>query len=336
MVPKPIIFQQLGDYIYQPNRITKAQYNYTLIQERLFTAVMYYLQEAIQKRMRGEIYTQLSLFENSVSYISFEIPLREITKNPAQYGFVKESIKELASKVVIIPYRNEVNKENRLRYVGLFRADIPEKGKRNSTIIIEIDKMVAKLLIEVDLDSQRKPVEFTKFIYQVAQKSRNKYTPRIYKLLCSWRKKGQFPISIGEFRKLLGIEDKYTQYRDLKKNVLLPAQKDLLNIGADCWFNCEVNNFEIRKKNVVTSLSFHVMTREFEELESSNRDEIKYLLRSHYSFTDKDFHQIGKIFSFPSVEIKNKIAFLHGYMINNNIKHKKKYMIDSLMKQFSD
>ena len=131
-------------YIFQPNCFTEANYHCTLIQERLINAVIFRLQEAIQKRMHGGNYFKLSLFEpREQPYISIEIQLNEIAK-PAQYRFVKDSIKKLANIVIELRYRNEAKKENRIKLVGLLRADIPEHGKRNSTIVIEIVKWLLK------------------------------------------------------------------------------------------------------------------------------------------------------------------------------------------------
>ncbi len=322
-------------YIFQPNCLTEANYHCTLIQERLINAVIFGLQEAIQKRMHGENYIQLSLFEpRNLPFISIEIQLNEIAQ-PAQYRFVKEAIKKLASIVVELRYRNEVKKENRIRLVGLFRADIPEEGKRSSTIIIDIDKMVAKKLIEIDLNEQGKPINYTKFIYQIAIKSRIKYTPRIYKLLCSWRKSGQFIMSLDDFRKFLGIEKKYNFYRDIKRNILLPVQRELIDINADCWFDCEANDFEIRDGNTVTKLFFRVITTKFMEDEEKRKDYIKHILQSYHSFKERDFQQIKGVFEHPNMsEVIMKIGYLNDYVRNPNIIHKKKYIIDALLNEF--
>jgi plasmid replication initiation protein len=330
------MLSEIKTYIFQPNCFTEANYNCTLIQERLINSVIYRLQDAIKKRMQGENYIQLSLFgQNTQFYISIEIPLSEIAK-PAQYKFVKESIKKLASIVVELKYRNEAKKENRIRLVGLFRADIPEKGKRNSTILIEMDKMVAKKLIEIDLNEQGKPINYTKFIYEIALKSRIKYTSRIYKLLCSWRKSGQFIMTLDDFRKLLGIEYKYKFYRDIKRNVLLPAQKDLENIDvADCWFDCEANDFEVKEGNKVTKLFFRVITKEYKKEEEKRKEYVIHLLRTHYYFSDQDFRNVNGIFCYPNMsEVISKISYLNDYVREANVQHKKNYISESLLNEF--
>ena len=195
--------------------------------------------------------------------------------------------------------------------------------------------MVAQKLIEIDLNEQGKPINYTKFIYQVAIKSRIKYTPRIYKLLCSWRKTGQFIISLDDFRKFLGIETKYIFYRDIKRNILIPVQKELLEMDADCWFDCEANDFEVREGNTVVQLFFRVYTAKYKEDEGKRKDYIIYLLRTHHAFSEKDFQQIKGIFDYPNMaEIILKLGYLNDYVRDPSIIHKKRYIIDSLINAF--
>jgi uncharacterized ParB-like nuclease family protein len=332
---------KIPTYIFQPNCFTEANYNATLIQEKLINAVIYRLQEAINKRMHGENYIQLSLFgQNNNSFITIEIPLSEIAR-PPQYKFVKDSVKKLASIVVELKYRDEIRKENRIRITGLFRVDIPEKGKRNSKIFIEMDKKVAKKLIEIDLNEQGKPINYTKFIYQVALMSKTMYTTKIYKLLCGWRKKGQFIISLDDFRKNLGIEKKYKFYRDIKKNVLLPVQKDLESLEsmgvADCIFDCNTNDFVIKDGNKVTTLVFRIITKEQREIEIRKKEQIINLLKNHFSFSVKDFNEIDNIFINSKMpDILNKIMEIHSYISKNqeNIDHNKSYLKSSLINAF--
>jgi hypothetical protein len=327
---------EVKTYIFQPNCFTEANYNCTLIQERLINAVIFRLQDAIKRRMQGQNYIQLSLFgQNSHPFISIEIPLSEIAK-PQQYKFVKISVTKLASIVVELKYRNEAKRENRIKLVGLFRVDIPEKGKRNSTILIEMDKMVARKLIEIDLNEQGKPINYTKFIYQVALVSKTMYTSRIYKLLCGWRKTGEFIMKLDDFRKLLGIENKYKFYRDIKRNVLLPAQKYLENIdAADCWFDCEANDFEVKEGNKVVKLFFRVITKEHKKDEEKRKDHVIYLLRTHYGFSERDILAVKNVFNYPNLsEVISKISYLHEYVCDTNIKHKKNYIKEALLNEF--
>ena len=51
------------NYIYQPIRVTNSVYVYSLIQECLLNARIFYLQEVIKERMGVHHYTKLTLFQ---------------------------------------------------------------------------------------------------------------------------------------------------------------------------------------------------------------------------------------------------------------------------------
>ncbi|MDP4272686.1 MAG: replication initiation protein [Bacteroidota bacterium] len=336
---KIISLPAIRSYIYQPNRITNAIYDYSLIQERIFNAVIYYLQEPIKLSLKGEDYGQYSLFQEYKEQptIKITIPLREITI-PQHYDQVKKSIKQLASIVVEIPYINQKTQEKRVVYKGLLSADIPSNSTRNSLIYIEVDKRVAKLLVEIDQNKGGQPINYTRYVYEIAQNASNKYTSRVYKLICSWRKKGGFTIPLEDFRKWLGIEDKYKYFADIKKNILLPVQNELFE-KADCWFNCKSDDFVTKQGNTVTHLNFKIITPELIVEEDKRKDYAFNLLRTHFKFNDRNIEQIRPLFNKASSEqMLLKIVSLREYYLNNvtKITDVVGYVIKSLQNEFGD
>lgn len=289
---KYLVSHEYWTFIYQPNRVTNAKYKFTLLQEKIFNTVLFFLQEAVLKRMNGEDYTQLNLFkEHNSATITFDIPLNEISKSPQQYTQIKDSLKEMAGIVIVIPYRDRNNAEQRIRIAGLFNVDLDDEYKRTSKVRIIMDKMVARQLIEIDLNREKRPVNFTKFVYQITQSSKNKYAPRIYKMICSWKNKGVYIISIEDFRSWLGIEDKYPYYRDIKKYILQPVQHELYQ-RADCWFDCESNDFAITKNKKLTHLKFRIITQQDLQMLEMHKDNIKGLLRMHFNFSEDEISKV--------------------------------------------
>lgn len=336
---KIITLPAIKSYIYQPNRVTNAVYDYSLMQERLFTAVIYYLQGAIKLSLDGKNYAQLALFKEyeQSQFIKIHIPLREITI-PQHYEQVKKSLKQLASIVIEIPYNDAVTNEGRILYKGLLSADIPEVSNRSSTIEIEIDKRVAKLLIEIEQNKVGQPINYTRYVYEIAQNATNKYTSRIYKLICSWRKKGGFTISLDEFRQWIGIESKYKFYADIKKNILIPVQEELYE-KADCWFNCLTDDFVTKQGNSVTHINFKVISPELIQEEGQKRDYIFHLLRTHFKFQDKHIDKVkGIIDGSKASDVLYKITQLREHCVTNSskIEDVPGYVIKSLQNQFLD
>lgn len=334
---KIVMLPSLRNYMFQPNRVTNAVYDYSLIQEKIFNAVMFRLQDAIKLSLKGNDYKQLTLFKEfeNDNQIKLSIPLKEISI-PQHYKYVKDSIKQLASIVVEIPYTDKKTNEKRLKISGLLEADIPVESNRSSSVDIFINKDIAHLLIEIEQNQFGQPVQYTRFIYEIAQNATNKYTSRIYKLICSWRKKGGFTISLEEFKEQLGIESKYKYFNDIKKRILLPVQEELFE-KADCWFNCNSNDFITKQGNTVTHLNFKVITPELIEEDSRRKDYALNLLRTHFKFGDRHIEQVKPIFDNASMpKILEKIIQLRTYYSENvtKIGDITSYVITALLNEF--
>lgn len=325
---KPIVLPEIMDYIVQPNRITKAQGNYTLYQERIFTAIVYYLQEPIRREMAGESYKQLELFSSDM--VQLEIPLKEISR-PADYPKVKEAIRTMSTVNVSIKYKNKEG-QTRERVGGLFIADMPEEGNGKGRIRVKFDPLVADLIIRTDKNSRLQPVNYTRFAYQIAQTVRNKYSSKLYKLISSWKSKGGFYITKDELYSILGVNDKYPRYTDFKKRVLVPAHEELYE-KSDCWFNCRAKDFEQREGKEVVGFNFKVITPEFLETNDKKIEQLIGMLRTHFKCTDDDIEELSPVFNdenFSYSLVADKLMEL-SERIDKSIKSKNRYVVTSLL-----
>lgn len=64
------------------------------------------------------------------------------------------------------------------------------------------------------------------------------YSIRIFELLKQYEKIGQREFSLHDLKKVLSIDSEYAQYRDFKKYVLLPAEKEI-SLNTDITFSIE-------------------------------------------------------------------------------------------------
>ena len=325
-----------SDIIFIPNRITNAKYNYSLIQEKIFNLVLFRLQDAIKINMNGGDYQQLDLFKviNS-DRVEVTIPISDIT-NPNHYGEVRIAAENLSKTLIKIKQTNKITGKGEIRTLTLFGAVVtPDIAIRTSVIKIEMSKEVSKLLIEIDLNKFGKPSNYTSFELQITTNAKNKYTARIYKLISSWKEKGFFYMTISEFREWLEIGDKYKTYVDLKKNILLPVQKELEN-KALCWFDCKAVSFEKREGKSVVGLQWKVITPADEQAREIHIESIKNLLRMHLSFKDADIKQLEPIFGTLKdfTELGVRIVELSQYVKENSLKitNPKAYIISSILK----
>ena len=90
-------------------------------------------------------------------------------------------------------------------------------------------------MLEIRFNDSLKPylldinIPYTKYFLNNIKNLKSKYSMRLYELLKQYEKLKEREISINDLRLYLGIEkNEYTQYNDLKRRVLLKAQKELV------------------------------------------------------------------------------------------------------------
>jgi hypothetical protein len=183
-----IVSPTMYSYIYHPNKVTNAVYNFSLIQERLLNAFIFYLQDTIKEHWEGHNYTRMNLFQEfkNGQIDRIKIPLKEIYV-PQNYARVIESIKELASLIMDLSYRHEYSKNNCYITQGL-SGQMFKKNKRTSHIEVEIDGKVVNLMVKIKLNNKRNPLDHSRIAYVIARHTLSKYTSQIYKLICFWKK----------------------------------------------------------------------------------------------------------------------------------------------------
>jgi plasmid replication initiation protein len=69
--------------------------------------------------------------------------------------------------------------------------------------------------------------QFTRVVVKNVSSLSSAYSIRIYELLQQFRATGDRMIAIDDFRSMLGLEDKYNQFKDLNKLLIKPAIEEL-------------------------------------------------------------------------------------------------------------
>lgn len=333
-------------YIFQPNCITNAQYNYTLIQERIFNYIIFYLQTYIKKTMNGEVARQLEIFSKNEDYIDISLPLSAITK-PHQYEDVRNRAKEMVGLLV------NIEKDSRGTYIGrtqglLTHVDDYESdtSKRKGGLLhIRMAKIVAELLIKVERENGG-PINYTSFLFDVALGAENKYTPRIYKWLSSWKKRAMDnssyvkKIKYEDLREWLQIGKKYPEFESFKRCILVPVQKEIKEKG-DFAFEFQ----EIRAGKKVSDIHFFYKFPKDDVLTECTlwNTFIMKLKGSPWHVDDKGIglvmHIKGK-YNIKEVTntIKRSVEFMYDPRIMNDPKRRindaSHYIIKSLLREF--
>lgn len=329
-----------GEYMTRvviPTRLVNAEYSYTLMQERIFNYVMHYLQYYIKQVIDGKEVMQLDMFRNNQDRINISIPLMTIAK-PAYYDRARQAAKELATIMVSIPIEKQGKKWERFR--GLFEwVDVPEEDRRqrSGVLQISISKQVAEMLVDIEI-RQGIPREYTAFLFEVTMICRNKYTPRFYKQLSSWKKKGRCYMSIEEIKTWLQLGSKYKTYNGIKQHILQPVLKEL-KAYADLWYDIDHPEFEVKEGNKVVGVWFHIVTPELSLHYVKLKQSVVEILQRHFRLTNEHIKQLEPVLNVDNNEysaLQYKILDLaERVRSDKSIKHVQAYVIKSLLNYHS-
>lgn len=80
--------------------------------------------------------------------------------------------------------------------------------------------------------------QFTSYRLQYVGKFKNKYSIRVYEFLCQWLTAGERKFEVDAFRDMLQLHNRYESFRELKRNVIVPAVAEISEF-SNIW--CEVD-----------------------------------------------------------------------------------------------
>lgn len=282
--------------VYQPNNITKSVYSYTLIQERIFNYMVYWLQTYMVKVMNGTQIQQLDLFHEvpNQDYIDIDIPMYLIAK-PRQYNEVRIRALEMTTTAVKVETKRKNGEKIDAVQPIIVRVELEHVKKRTAILPIRMSKEVAMMMLNIERSSLS-PINYTSFMLDVALSMGNKYSPRLYKLMSSWKEKGFYFTTIDALRSFLDLGNKYKNYETLKRCILLPVQQELKD-KADIYFELS----ETKEHNRVVKLNFVIKPNNQGADESNINYRTKQWetivrnLRNGFKLDDKGISLISKI-----------------------------------------
>ena len=90
---------------------------------------------------------------------------------------------------------------------------------------------------------------------------KSKYSIRLYELFKSYYNLRYFEISVDELKKMLNVENKYTDYKNFRVNVI---DKSIEEINSTT--DLQVSYTPIRNNRVITHLYFSITAKTTDEL----------------------------------------------------------------------
>jgi hypothetical protein len=313
----------------QSNRVAYASYDFTGMQSKVFAYIIYQLQEIINQQLKNNIsVSQLSLFKEDKN-VEIKIALKEFA-GANNYKSVIESIRSMSNCWIKFPETRGADGMVYEREKVLISGLSFTNDKNTKIVVIEVDKVVAERIVDVKTG-------YTKLSCEIIMRAKNKYTPRIYQLICRWRDKSGFKIKYSELRDMLLLpEDKYKEWKDFKKRIIKDVQAELNPVDgilkSDVWFEVEME-----KQENAQYLNFKILTPEIMTNLNNKRDYILELLRIHFGYTENDYKPISKLLITPDLyqDVLTKLIQLKEDMAGHkDISNAPAYVNTSLLNEF--
>ena len=315
------------DEIYQVNGIAYLESDLKLAHLRILMAIISHLQNAIHYKIsRGKRNIPIpSAYLPPKGEIgqygptrTIEIPVRDFHMGRNNGARLRLYLSELQNTLCIFP--------ERCRYPGLI-AGFTFPAYSTSVQIHILDKMINRLLLTEE--------GYSFYSHSFALSLTNKYTVRLYWMMCSWRGKGGFVITLENFKRILSLTEGYDRYDNIVARVIKPAQKELQE-RFPIWFQFRTYDTSGNKR-----LVFKVKINLSEEERSQKTNEVLDICFGLLSEMGARTDTISGIFLRLEYEdlrpFMEKLVGLSGYIKNNSsIKDRDSYISASLNQWFND
>lgn len=231
------------NWVVKANKLIEAKGRLGMIEQKLFASLI------------SEITTDDKDFKK------YKVEIKDISEfmnlsSNAVYEQIKSASRNLRKKEILIESIDEKGKKSFLATSLLSSARYKEG---EGYLEFYIDPNLKPYLIAIN----GKQTPFTKYMIKNILKLKSSYSIRIYELLkqCEGIKKRKF--KLNELKKLLGVEDKYKDFRDFERRILKVAKKEI-NEKTDIWIDYE----KIKEGRRIGKISFEIQSKYVESDES--------------------------------------------------------------------
>ena len=216
-----------SDELYQVNSVAYIEADLKINHLRILIAIIQHLQESIRHRVNNS--GKASDASYSQLHRVLEIPVADFAFGPSNGMRLRSCLEELRRIRVTFPTISMYLLDT---FPGLIeRYEYPSYGKTVKIYLPE--KLTGRLLLIEE--------GYGHFSRTGALSMTNKYTVRIYWLVCSWRNRGGFVITTSNLKRILGLSKGYDKFGNIISRVLEPSKAELES-RFPIWFQYRVYN----------------------------------------------------------------------------------------------
>ncbi|POZ49798.1 replication initiation protein [Methylovulum psychrotolerans] len=250
--------------VVQHNALVEARYKMTIEEQRVLKTII----------------SQIHSYDEDFKL--YEIRVLDLARligvsDEYYYSRIKSLLSKLRKSTLLIVDENGDSVET-----GWLSSITYRQGK--GVVAIRFDPILKPYLLQLKS-------LFTSYELGNILRLRGMYSIRIYELLKQYEKISKREFSLDEFKKTLHIDSEYAQYRDLKKYVLIPSEKEVSK-NTDISFSIE----EKKQGRKVIGLTFHIKSKKRLQVisgEENNSDNISVdQLNTKAIFYEKQVEEI--------------------------------------------
>ena len=238
---------QNTDTIHLVNGVAYIEADLKLAHIRIIMAILKHLQTPIKYKLTRNYKPPIPPqflphiadgFQSSIRVIS--VPVADFNMGLRNGGRLRKYLEELRTTKVIFPDRSEqVGRLTMNDFSGMiYDFSFPEYSQ--FVDIFLLDGMIRRLLLTEE--------GYFSYSESSALSLTNKYSVRIYWLICSWQKRGGFIISASGLRKILCAGTGYDRKVNFDNRILRPS-RDEFKKRFPIWF--EYRYFEKNGKQMI-------------------------------------------------------------------------------------
>ncbi len=280
---------------------------------------------------------------------------------PQYYKDVELAAKTLFDQTIYTPVT--VDGQSSIKAVHLFSSLVTPSTPKDETKERSITRR--KGFIEFTINPEAMSTLFSmqggysRYIKEVTRRCKRPTTSRIYTFITAYRKRGEWKVLYTELHSMLGYDEfvkgkwvpnKYKDYSDFKKRVLVPAEADLRELAhqeqVDCYFTFEEIPFKGKRGGTPEYILFHIVTTPLGSQHDRQTDdareiiELKQYLMAEFGLKNTDCQGLLTLMG-EDGNVKALLDYarnLNQYIKDNDskIKNVKLYALKSLRKWIAD
>ena len=251
--------------VVKSNKLISASYRLGLDEQRLLLACISQIDSRLELSKKDEFTVTAKQFASMFG-----------SDPKSAYKQIEAAAEDLFERKIVVD-----NKKEKIKFVSRWSSSV-EYNYGEGSVTIGFSQKILPLI------SQLKE-QFTKYNLEHVSRLTSVHAIRIYELCLQYLKIGERNFEMSEFKKILGLDGQYPEFKDFNKRVL-KSSIDQINENTD--IKIKVN--PIRQNRKIVSLKFEIESKQARSHKVSKQKSEKEIRELANNLTISDYIQTQK------------------------------------------